>query len=99
MTYHNIVHKYKEELVVPPCAISNNISFLTEDYSKGVITSDNKRCKVVNYEEVHLCSPRMERLIANLYNLDVWTFAKRWYNYNKNMYSMYFVYMKIEIEK
>jgi hypothetical protein len=90
-------HKYREEIVVPLVAISNNICFLLErDKERIVITADDVKCNVVDYKEVHIACDEFESLIKRLYNLDAYTFIKKWYSKKREMDSMFFVYIKMK---
>lgn len=90
----HINHKYKDTVIVPYVAIHNNIAFLMTKGDRYVVTSDNIRCKVTEIKEIHICE--LEDLVNELYNIDCWSFVKRWYSTKKCMDSMHFVYLKLE---
>lgn len=92
-----INHKYREEVVVPLVAISNNICFLVKkDEKRTILTSDDIACDVIDFKEVHIASEEFEALIKRLYNLDAFTFIKKWYSKKREMDSMFFVYIKMK---
>lgn len=93
-TKHYVNHNFKNEIIVPLVAISNNIDFLTCIGEKTIITKDDVRSKVLFYEEKQL--PYFENDIKRLYNMDGWTFLKIWCNANKSLNSVFFVRMKLE---
>ena len=90
----NINHKYREQVVLPYIAITNNIRFLLTNGDRYVVTNDNVTCKVESLKEVHICE--LEKVIQELYNIDCWTFIKKWYAAKGSIGSMYFVYMKLK---
>lgn len=95
VTYHNIKHRYREEVIVPVVALSNNIDFIMgEETEKRVLTADNVKCKVKKYKFVHICE--LENEIKRLYNKEVWDFIKMWYKVMPNIYSMEFLTLKLE---
>ena len=89
-----INHKYKDRVIVPYVAITNNISFMMTKGNRYIITSDNIKCRVVELQEIHICE--LESLVNELYKMDCWSFIKRWYETKKWMESMHFVYIKLE---
>lgn len=95
VTYHNIKHRYREEVIVPVSALSNNINFiLGKQNEKRVLTADNVKCKVKKYKFVHICE--LENEIKRLYNKEAWEFIKMWYKVMPNIYSMEFLTLKLE---
>lgn len=93
-TYHVIKHKFREEVCIPLVAITNNIDFFVSKGEKEVICSDGIKAKVVNYKECHICT--LEEDIRRMYNMDIFSFLKKWYNYDKCMDSMTFIKMKLK---
>ncbi len=89
----NINHKFREELLVPYIAITNNIEFMLGKGEKQVITSDGILCKVEFLKEDHICN--LEGMVKAIYNLDCWSFIKKWFAFQQ-CDSMYFVYMKLK---
>ena len=94
MVVSNINHKYKEQVVLPYVAITNNIRFLLTNGERYVVTTDNVKCQVESLKEVHICE--LEKVIHEIYKIDCWTFIKKWYASQGSMGSMYFVYMKLK---
>lgn len=93
-TYHFVKHKYRDEIVVPIAAISNNIDFIIYDAKKHVQTSDDVECEVESWSEVHICD--LEDKIKELYGLDAWAFVKTWHKHEPCMTSMSFITMKLK---
>ena len=94
ITYHRINHSFKNEIIVPIVAISNNIDFLLCKCEKRVLTSDNVECTVESHEEVHMC--KLGDDVKRLYDMEMWPYIMRWYNVDPNMSSMEFVKIKLK---
>ena len=92
-----INHRFKEHLIIPYVGISNNIDFFLDKGGKHVITSDHIRCKVVNCKEKHICE--LEDEIRKVYNLDAWTFIKKWHKACPYMDSMHFLVLDLKKEE
>ncbi len=91
----NITCKYQENIIIPICAIKNNLSFLlSKDEVIYVVCADGTKCKVRHWKEVHICE--LEKDIEELYGVTSWEFIKRWYNFNKTMSSMSFIKMSLD---
>lgn len=95
-TEHRILHKFREILIIPVHAVTNNIDFVLCKGRKTVITADNIKCKVVQWKELHLLDAEEE--IQKLYGMSAWNYAKKFYDYDKNMQSMTLIKMKLEKE-
>lgn len=93
-TEHNIRHRFKEEIIVPYVAITNNIDFLMCRGQKKVHLTDGVTCIVTDWKEIHLFE--MDDDVKRLYDMSAWDFAKRWYSYDKYMQSMTFVKIKLK---
>ena len=89
-----IDHKFREEMIVPYCAIDNNIAFLLCKGERYLDTKDGVRCKVLSVEERHICD--LEQDIYRLYGKDAWSFIKIWHKYNKNSSSLIFIHLKLQ---
>lgn len=96
-TEHYVLHKFKETMIVPYYAVTNNCSLIMSKGDHYVTTADGIHCKVVSWEEKHICE--LEEEVQSLYNIDCWSFIKRWYNANKSMSSMEFVVIKVKKEE
>lgn len=96
-TEHYVNHKFKERMILPFVGISNNINFIMSNGEHYVTTSDNIRCKVVNWSEKHICD--LEEDIQKLYGIGAWQFVKRWYSYHPQMDSMHFLVIDLKKEK
>ena len=95
-TYHRVLHSFKEELIVPIAAITNNVDFLFngKECIRIVKTSDGTECFVEHFEEVHMCE--LEADIKRLYGMEPWPYIMRWHKVQPNMHSMDFIKMKIK---
>lgn len=96
-SYHHVNHKYRETIIVPYIAIEGNISFSTNKGDKYIRFADGITAKVIESYEKHICD--LEEEVRSLYNIDCWSFIKRWYNANKSMSSMEFVVIKVKKEE
>lgn len=95
-TYHRILHSFKQEIIVPIAAITNNVDFVINDKScvRMVKTSDNVECVVERFEEVHMCL--LEQDIKRLYGMEPWPYIMRWYKVAPNMTTMDFFKIKLK---
>lgn len=89
-----IDHRFKEEMIVPYCAIDNNVAFLLCKGERYLDTKDGFRCKVLSAEERHICD--LEQDIYRLYGKDAWSFIKIWHKYSKNSSSLIFIHLKLQ---
>lgn len=87
-------HTFREEIIVPLSAISDNFVFLLDEVERKVLTGDGVLCDVVSCEEIHVCA--LEHDIRRLYNISAWDFIKRWYSKYPNMNAMYFAKIKLK---
>ena len=94
-TEHNVLHKFKETMIVPYYAVTNNCSLIMSKGDHYVTTADGIHCKVVSWEEKHICE--LEDEIQRLYNMDCWSYIKRWHKATKGcMDSMHFLILKLK---
>ena len=94
-TEHNVLHKFKETMVVPYYAVTNNVSLVMSKGDHYVTTADGIHCKIVSWEEKHICE--LEDEIQRLYNMDCWSYIKRWHKATKGcMDSMHFLILKLK---
>lgn len=92
-----IQHSFKKEVIIPIEALYHNFDFFFIDNNdKYVRTSDGYTCKVMKWEEVHICD--LENDIKRLYGLNMWDYIKRWYNACPQMNSMYFLKLELDNE-
>lgn len=92
-TEHRVNHKFKEVMILPFAGITNNVDLIMSNGEHYVTTSDNIRCKVVNWSEKHICE--LEEEIQKLYGIDAWSFVKRWYKAAPRMDSMHFLVLNL----
>lgn len=94
-TEHNVLHKFKETMILPYYAVTNNCSLIMSKGDHYVTTADGIHCKVVSWEEKHICE--LEDEIQRLYNMDCWSYIKRWHRATKGrMDSMHFLILKLK---
>ena len=94
-TEHNVLHKFKETMIVPYYSVTNNCSLIMSKGDHYVTTADGIHCKVVFWEEKHICE--LEDEIQRLYNMDCWSYIKRWHKATKGcMDSMHFLILKLK---
>ena len=94
-TEHHVLHKFKETMIVPYYAVTNNVSLVMSKGDHYVTTADGIHCKVVSWEEKHICE--LEDEIQRLYNMDCWSYIKRWHKATKGcMDSMHFLILKLK---
>lgn len=86
-----IRHKFKEEIIVPYVAVYPNIGIIKDD-NATVCFKCGTKAKVLSIEEKHICE--LESEIKAIYGLDVWSYVKKWYSFDKSMQSMYFLKIK-----
>lgn len=96
-SHHYLAHKFRNEIIVPWIAVSNNVAFAINKGKHIVTTADNIRCVVSSYDEKHICD--MEQDIKRLYNMDAWSFVKRWHGSYPDMDNMHFLILKLEKEE
>ena len=90
-----IQHTFKKEVIIPIAALYHNLEFLyNKDEEKILKTSDGYTCRVKRYELIHIC--RLEQDIKRLYNIDTWSYVKRWYSVIPYIDSMNFIKMDLE---
>lgn len=96
LTDHNILHKFRDsEIVIPWAALTNNIAMVMSKGDHYVTTADGIHCKVVSWEEKHICE--LEDKIRELYGIDILTYLKRWHKAtNGNLDSMHFLILKLK---
>ena len=94
-TEHHVLHKFKETMILPYYAVTNNCSLIMSKGDHYVTTADCIHCKVVSWEEKHICE--LEDEIQRLYNMDCWSYIKRWHKAAKGcMDSMHFLILKLK---
>lgn len=90
---YNIAHRFQEEVIVPLLAIKNNCGFVMSKGERYLLFADNITVKVVEWDSKSIVS--LEEDIKRLYNLDAWTFLKKWYNVYPQMTSLDFLHIKV----
>jgi hypothetical protein len=91
-----IAHRFKDEIVIPFVALTNNIDFcLSKDEEKICCTADNVMCEATYWEERHMCE--LAEDVKRIYGItNMWDFIMRWYGLDKHMNSMYFLRIKLK---
>lgn len=94
-TEHNVLHKFKETMIVPYYAVTSNVSLVMSKGDHYVTTADGIHCKIVSWEEKHICE--LEDKIRELYNINTWDYVKKWFRATKGcMDSMHFLILKLK---
>ena len=94
-TEHHVLHKFKETMIVPYYAVTNNVSLVMSKGDHYVTTADGIHCKVVSWEEKHICE--LEDEIQRLYHIDAWNYLCKWHKATKGcMDSMHFLILKLK---
>lgn len=95
-TYHELSHSFKDEVIIPTLAITNTYDFFVFNNAvKHIKTADGVICLVEGFEEKHICE--LEDDIKRLYNMDAWSFIRKWYKFDSMVTNMVFV--KIWLKK
>lgn len=91
MSMYYIKHNYRDKIILPLVGILDNFNFFTknEDEETFVKTADGVIAKVVQMEEKHIVE--LEDEIKEIYQIDAWSFLKKWYNSDNGMQSARFV--------
>ena len=92
---YKIQHTFKPIVVVPLLAIYPNHAWVMDDMKKMVLTSDNVMAKVEEEIKVHFLSEIMAEIIQKVYNTDVLTFGRKWYQ-AMDITTMEFLYLRLE---
>lgn len=90
----DILHSFKEEILVPYAGIKNNIKFFETRRNQRVITADGIKCKVVWWEVRNILD--MESVIRDLYMTDPWDFLQTWHKSKPDMDSLEFVHIRLK---
>lgn len=90
---YNIAHRFQEEVIVPLLAIQNNCSFVMTQGERYLLFADKITAKVVSWEDKNIVL--FEEDIKRLYNLDAWSFLKKWYRVYPQMTSLDFLHIKV----
>ena len=95
---YRIRHTYKPKIVIPYLGIGGNaftnLDFILDKGERIVVTSDNIKCKVLNVEEIHLCD--LESEIQSIYNIDAWSWFKRWYKIDYRVSDLRVLVLELE---
>lgn len=96
-TEHHVLHKFKETMIVPYYAVTNNCSLIMSKGEHYVTTADGIHCKVVSWEEKHIFD--LEDKVRELYGIDLLRYLKSWHKATKGcMDSMHFLILKLKKE-
>ena len=93
-----IRHTYKPKVIIPYIGLgganATNLDFLLDKGERFVVTPNDIKCKVVSCEEKHLCE--LEDEIMKIYNCNVWSWIKRWYNIDERFSDMRVLVLELE---
>ena len=92
---YKIQHTFKPNVVVPMLAIYPNHEWVLDKKKKMVVTSDNIMAKVVEETKLHFLSEEMGKVIREIYNTDVLTFGRKWWQ-SMSISTMEFLYLRLE---
>ena len=95
--YHKVNHSYRDKIIVPMIAVTNNYRFVITDEQRYIITADEVKCKVTHIEVRNIFD--LESDIDKIYKLSAWDFLKRWYNVNNNLSSIDFFVIELKKEE
>lgn len=90
---YKIAHRFQEEIIVPLLALQNNWGFVTTQAERYLYFADRITAKVVSWEDKNIVD--FEEDIKRLYNLDAWSFLKKWYRVYPQMTSLDFLHIKV----
>ena len=95
---YRIRHTYKPKVIIPYIGLgganATNLDFLLDKGERFVVTPNDIKCKVVSCEEKHLCE--LEDEIMKIYNCNVWSWIKRWYNIDERFSDMRVLVLELE---
>lgn len=94
---YNIAHRFQEEVIIPLLAIQNNCSFVMTQGERYLLFADKITAKVISWEDKNIVL--LEEDIKRLYNLDAWSFLKKWYRVYPQMTSLDFLHIKVGKEE
>ena len=92
---YRVQHTFKPIVIIPMLAVYPNHEWIFDKKKKMVVTSDNVMAKVVEERVVHFLSEDMEEMVKRIYNTDVLTFGKKWYQ-AMEISTMEFVFLRLE---
>lgn len=92
---YKVLHTFKNEIFVPLLAISSNADFLFDKKKRLIVTSDNIQAVVTRFDSLHILSDEARELVKRLYNVDVYSFMRKWHS-ALDIASMEFVYMNLK---
>lgn len=95
--YHKVNHSYRDKIICPFIAVSNNYRFVVTDGERYIITADDVKCKVTHIDVRNIFD--LESEIDKLYKISAWDFLKRWYNVNNNLNSIDFFVLELKKEE
>lgn len=93
---YKINHRFRDEIIVPITAISNNISFLMDKNKRYVELADGSKCEIISFFMKNICD--LEEKILSLYRIPAWDFLKKWVSIYPTMTSIEFVVIKLKKE-
>ena len=93
-TEHSILHRFREEIIVPATAVSNNIDFIAYNGKKVCTFADGKKGEVTEWGEKSIFA--LEQDIKRLYNMEAYQFLAKWASADKYMTSFYLFHIKLK---
>lgn len=93
-TEHSILHRFREEIIVPITAVSNNIDFIVYNGKKICTFADDKVGEVIDWCEKPIFA--LEQDIKRLYGMEAYQFLAKWASADKNMTSFYLFHIKLK---
>lgn len=94
--YYHINHKYRDKVIVPYVAITDNCEFVLDNTQKRLIFAEGIKGIVSELEEKNILDIQSE--IECLYGLSAWDFLCKWYSAYPYINSLYFFIIKAKKE-
>lgn len=92
---YKLQHTFKPAILVPMLAIYPNSEWIMDNKKMMVVTSDNVMAKVIREEKIHFLSKEMHDIVTKVYNTDVLSFGRKWYQ-AMDICTMEFWYLELE---
>lgn len=93
--FFQVNHSFREEIIVPVCAITSNIDFIMSKEPRYVQTKDGVKCIVEEMSLQNICE--LEKKVLSLYRITAWDFLNTWYKvYSSHLSCIEFVTLKLK---